>query len=273
MFIEEEKYKNNIGVYKIVNLLNGRVYVGQTKEKFQRRFCFHRWKLRKGSHDNKYLQNAWNKYGEDNFVFEVIEVLSINEIDEREKYWIKYYREQPEGCYSIQDGGQPKNLGVYVSVESRKRVGELNRQRLLGSKLSQETKQKMSNVRKGKRVLRHNDSLTDEQAIQIKTLFVKGKSSREIQEITNIPYKPINNILSKNSYCTLFVEGWDDFYAKHQEEKNFRKNRGKLIEQELLLGSSIKEVALKYCLHETTIKYYLRKINKLQDNSVPSLRK
>ena len=57
IFIGEEKYKNDIGVYKITNLLNGKVYVGQTKEKFQRRFWLHRWQLRKGKHDNKHLQN------------------------------------------------------------------------------------------------------------------------------------------------------------------------------------------------------------------------
>ena len=263
IFIGEEKYKNDIGVYKITNLLNGKVYVGQTKEKFQRRFWLHRWQLRKGKHDNKHLQNAWNKYGEDNFIFEIIEVLPIEEIDEREKYWIKYYREQTEGCYSIQDGGQPENLGIYVSAEMRKHIGALNRQRLLGSKLPEEVKQKMSKTRKGKRIYRHNDALTDEQAIWIKTLFVEGKSSREIQEITKVPYKPINAILSSNSYSTLFVEGWDEFRSKHQQEKMFRKNRGKMIEQELLQGISVEELALKYCLHKKTIEYYLNKINKL----------
>lgn len=218
-FVEEEKYKNDIGIYKIVNLINNKVYVGQTKEKFQRRFWLHRWQLRKRKHDNKHLQNAWNKYGEDNFIFEIIEVLPIDEIDGREKYWIKYYREQLEGCYSIQDGGQPENLGVYVSAESRKLTGALNRQRLLGSKLPEEVKQKMSNTRKEKRIYRHNDVLTDEQAIWIKNLFVEGKTSREIREITKIPYKPINAILSNNSYSTLFVEGWDEFCFKHQVDR------------------------------------------------------
>lgn len=180
-FIDEQKHKNDIGIYKIVNLVNGKVYVGQTKERFQRRYWLHQWKLRNGSHDNSYLQRAWDKYGEENFSFEIIEILSKEEIDEREKYWIAYHRETT-GCYSIQDGGQPENLGNYVSAESRKRTGELNRQRLLGSKLSDSTKKKMSDSRKGKRIYRTNDKLTDEQAILIKTLFVEGKKSRDIQK-------------------------------------------------------------------------------------------
>lgn len=122
-FLEEQKYKNEIGIYKIVNLANDKVYVGQTKEKFQKRFWLHRWKLRNGIHDNIHLQRAWNKYKENNFVFEVIEILPKEEIDEREKFWINFYRNK-DGCYSIQNGGQPDNLIQYVSKEGRKAVGE-----------------------------------------------------------------------------------------------------------------------------------------------------
>lgn len=41
-FIEESKYKNNYGIYGIVNILNGNIYVGQTSESFQRRYWHHR---------------------------------------------------------------------------------------------------------------------------------------------------------------------------------------------------------------------------------------
>ena len=100
---------------------------------FGDRWDCHKAQLRGNYHDNPHLQNSWNKYGEENFIFEVIEVVDKCDIDEREKYWIDYYRKNGE-CYCIQDGGQPNNLVVYVSSESRKRTGELNRQRMLGSK-------------------------------------------------------------------------------------------------------------------------------------------
>ena len=77
----------------------------------------------------------------------MIEVVDKCDIDDREKYWIDYYRKNGE-CYCIQDGGQPNNLVVYVSSESRKRTGELNRQRMLGSKLTEETKAKMSKTQR-----------------------------------------------------------------------------------------------------------------------------
>ena len=73
-FINKEKYKDNYGIYGIINKINGKVYVGQTGERFLRRYWHHQWKLRDNSHDNIYLQNAWNKYGGDNFEYVVLEV-------------------------------------------------------------------------------------------------------------------------------------------------------------------------------------------------------
>ena len=75
-FINQEEYKDNYGIYGIVNKINGKTYVGQTGERFLRRYWHHQWKLRDNSHDNDYLQNAWNKYGEDNFEFIILEVVN-----------------------------------------------------------------------------------------------------------------------------------------------------------------------------------------------------
>jgi len=60
------------GVYRIRNILDDKRYVGSTQD-FDGRWDIHRDELRKGNHYNKYLQRAWNKYGEENFVFEVEE--------------------------------------------------------------------------------------------------------------------------------------------------------------------------------------------------------
>ncbi len=64
--------KNNraskVGIYLIINKLNGNFYIGSTKF-FTRRFSEHRKDLRRNRHTSQYLQNAYNKYGESNFVF------------------------------------------------------------------------------------------------------------------------------------------------------------------------------------------------------------
>lgn len=62
----------NSGIYKIVNLITGKYYVGSTKSFETRKTC-HFSRLRNNNHTNQHLQNAYNKYGEDNFIFEIIE--------------------------------------------------------------------------------------------------------------------------------------------------------------------------------------------------------
>lgn len=63
---------NRPGIYQIVHVESGRRYIGSSA-KVGARFSGHRSTLRRGCHGNSRLQNAWNKYGESAFAFEVIE--------------------------------------------------------------------------------------------------------------------------------------------------------------------------------------------------------
>ena len=224
-FIDRLKFKQEVGIYKITNLVNNKVYIGQTIENFQKRYWHHVWKLNKQIHDNKYLQNSWNKYGEDNFEFSVVEIVSKEEIDSREKYWIQFYRNQNK-CYNIQDGGQDVRLVDYCTSEARKKVGEQNRRRMLGSKLPESTKRKMSESRKGRHVSRSTDVLNDELAFKIKTMLVQGKCTGDICKELNVPYKLVNSILSCNTWSHVFVEGWDEFQKNRPRGRNCPVNGG-----------------------------------------------
>ena len=75
------------GIYKIECLSNGKIYVGQSIA-IKRRWIKHRTKLNHNKHDNRYLQHAWNKYGEGNFEFSVLEVCRKDELDEKEIEWL-----------------------------------------------------------------------------------------------------------------------------------------------------------------------------------------
>lgn len=100
-----EKY-----IYKITNKINGKSYIGQTTN-YQRRFREHRNKGY-GEEPSKLLYKAFDKYGIDNFDFEVIEDLTEN-YNEREKYWIQYYNTLTPNGYNIEPGGEepPLNIG------------------------------------------------------------------------------------------------------------------------------------------------------------------
>ena len=60
------------GIYQIRNLVNNKIYIGSSKN-LSTRFYRHRHFLKRNKHHARHLQSSWNKYGKDNFVFEVLE--------------------------------------------------------------------------------------------------------------------------------------------------------------------------------------------------------
>ena len=60
------------GIYKIINKVNGKYYVGSTKD-FNKRWLDHKSALIGNRHPNDKLQRAWNKYGQDKFEFVITE--------------------------------------------------------------------------------------------------------------------------------------------------------------------------------------------------------
>lgn len=76
------------GIYCIENLVNGKKYIGLSKNVI-RRFSRHKTYLNGRYHVNEHLQSAWNKYGEENFKFYIIEECGEELLKEREIYYIK----------------------------------------------------------------------------------------------------------------------------------------------------------------------------------------
>lgn len=74
------------GIYEILNTANGKKYVGQAGD-IEQRFRQHRNFLRQGKHCNYHLQSAWTKYGENEFLFRIIEVCAEDQLSIREQFW------------------------------------------------------------------------------------------------------------------------------------------------------------------------------------------
>ncbi len=259
VFVEEEKYKNKFGIYCIINVLSGDAYVGQTHERFVRRFWHHRWKLRDNSHDNQHLQNAWNLYGEDNFLFIPIKIIDKPDLlDELEIKYINIYREL-QHCYNIIDGGNCSRRGIPLSEEHKRKISEHNRKNMLGRKASKETKQKMSESRKGKIFYSNNMVLTKELAFEIKTRLVNGEKATDISKSMNIDYKLINNIIANDTWASVDVDGWEHF-------RNTRKTYHRLTKEEhqeiyrlhIENGYNKKQLARMYNRTEKTIEWIFR---------------
>lgn len=88
------------GIYKIINVVNNKYYVGSAVD-FAARKRRHWWALRSQRHANKHLQSAWNKYGEQSFTFVIVEELEVGvDILAAETIWLKEHVGK-DYCYNI----------------------------------------------------------------------------------------------------------------------------------------------------------------------------
>jgi len=93
---------NQSGIYKITNVQNGKVYYGSTKN-FRMRAVGHLSDLKNGRHSNPPLQHAFNKYGEDAFMFEVVEIVEKDKTKllEREQHFLDQFFDEGKNCYNV----------------------------------------------------------------------------------------------------------------------------------------------------------------------------
>jgi len=101
-FIKCEEEKTMSGIYIIKNKINGKFYVGSSDD-IRHRWYEHVYKLRKNKHNNPHFQNAWNKYGENNFEFLIVEKCNKDELLIKEQYYISKLQPFKKNGYNICD--------------------------------------------------------------------------------------------------------------------------------------------------------------------------
>lgn len=161
------------GIYRILNRLNGKCYVGQSLD-IEARWLDHTDQLKRNWHHSIKLQRAWNKYGKEAFIFEVLQECSEDQLDYLEAFWmtrldavdngynvIKIYLE--DGRIHHQHSEETKRKiskslkgrtladtsylkGKIFSKEHCKKISLANK----GMKKSEETKRKISEANLGK---------------------------------------------------------------------------------------------------------------------------
>ena len=199
--------------------------------------------MRKNKHHSIYLQRAWVKYGEDAFVFDIIESCFSFILIYREQFWIDHFK--PE--YNIaQKAGSA--LGVKHTLETRNKVSLAG----IGRKLTEETRKKislgkmgntwnkgrtpsninilreanrrpkteqaklnMSKARLGKRTKKR--LIKDDMIVEMYKLYNEGKAFDEIVELLKIKRSTLSNVFYSKSY-----------YKDVKEKYNLKLNRPKL---------------------------------------------
>jgi len=121
----------DIGIYKITCKSNKKIYIGQSKG-IKSRFSEHKKLLKKNKHCNGHIQNSWNKYGYENFIFEVVEYCSLEVLTKREQYYLDTLK--PE--FNIAKIAQ-SSLGIKRKASTIEKIKKRNTT-LLGKKVIDE---------------------------------------------------------------------------------------------------------------------------------------
>lgn len=134
------------GIYAILNISNEKVYVGSAVKLYYR-FAYHKNYLLRNTHYNKYLQNAWNKYGTNGFIFTILELVDDKtKLIEREQFYINLLKsyDRKFGYNLSPTAGSP--LGVKHTELTKAKVSEAGK----GRKFSKETRLKIAIGNSGK---------------------------------------------------------------------------------------------------------------------------
>ena len=204
------------GIYCIENLVNHKKYIGQSMN-VKTRWRSHKSELRRNIHENDYLQKAWNKYGEDNFQFYILEECNIDIMNDRERYYIKLYDTTNRDCgYNIESGG---NTNKILADSTKRKISENHADMsgennpMHGVKMSEESINKILSHpnyknRKIKGEDNHRATISEHDAREIKNYFSDGHTSyygelRDIAEKYHTTVQTVSHIKSGNAWKWL----------------------------------------------------------------------
>lgn len=195
-------------IYKITNIINNKIYIGQTVRKISIRFAEH---VKASEIDTLKLHLAIKKYGKENFKCEMIDTaLSLDELNEKEAYWVSKYNSDIDG-YNMKPGGEYNPMNVSAIKEKHDQVMRSDAVRAKISKtmreykklnpVTQETRAKLAKNNLGKIYIHNN--LNEEKRIDKNELnhylqlgWVKGAAKDRPEIIQN----RVNKI-QKIVYC------------------------------------------------------------------------
>lgn len=256
----------NSGIYKIENIVNKKIYIGSAKN-IKNRWYIHKSTLNKNKHENSYLQYAWNKYGKDNFKFEIIEEVDLDKLIEREQYYINLYNvcdrnhgynlapnagntlgfkfsKESKFKMSQLKKGKPSVRGSYVmSKETKKKIGDANKISQIGRKHSDETKNKIS---KANKISHLGKTLSEETKFKMKKPHgaMSETTKKKISDWRKglIPSKKTGKFFKKKEnyfISTYNKQRISPMKGKHLSEETKNKLRNRIITNETRIKLSL----------------------------------
>jgi len=152
-----DKVDMQSGVYEILNTLNGHRYIGSSKN-IVSRWRDHKKTLRANNHRSRYLQRAWNKYGEGLFKFSVLVCCE----KEHNLLYEQMFIDKLNPSYNLEKiagsslGTKRSESAIENMRKAKADIGEETREKMsrwqMGRKLPKETREKQSLVRRGRKL-------------------------------------------------------------------------------------------------------------------------
>lgn len=280
-----------IGIYEIRNKINNKVYIGQSVD-VHRRLKSHINSLNRNK-DSKYLQRVWEKYGEKNFEFKIIEILDDkNKLNDREIFWIEYNKSTNRDFgYNLRDGGnystfceETRKL-MSISASNRPPISDKTREKLRcarkrrkfsietcrkisenqkGKKLSKETKDKISNTLKGKVTWNIGRKHSEESKKKNRNAHLGKKHSEESKKKMSEAKKGKKFSEERKKNMKGFINQNHTEETKKRISETKRKDSyltnelRKKISDDFDNGYRNKDIILKYNLKATTVSYLRR---------------
>lgn len=261
------------GIYKVTNILNGKIYVGKSVD-IQARWTTH---LRESMIDDKQWQAnyrgvktpfhaAIRKYGADNFTFEVIEECAFEQLNDREKYWIKTLdATNKEKGYNVTIGGDgcccgkgEKAPGHKITQAQCDFIKQKLREHWTVKQIQQiipiATPSMISAINYGDTWFDENEKYpisinnghrtwSDEEAMKIKNRYAQGETIADLAKELGVRQETISNLVKGKSYTNLpIIERKVDWKRNSNVKRKFSDEEVRYFRQQVKEGRSIKSV-------------------------------
>lgn len=271
------------GIYSITNIINNKKYIGYATN-IIKRINYHKRQLITNTHSNEHLQNAFNKYGLDNFRFDIIELtLDLNLLPSLENYWCILYNTHD---YNFGYNIKPTGDTAYVSMaqSTKNKISQIK----TGIKRPKETCENISKGKKGK----PNGQKGTKRHFSTEGAYNKIKKHMKKVELYDLKGKPLmvfNSIVETAKFLKtpashvsnglrqitpavknhqVKYEGESRIIGEVKYKTNIYKNIKctNIITNEIVIFDNIEDCAVKlnltYALVSNSIRIKTKKVNK-----------